>query len=212
MATSTLQAPDTVEDIVERLGSIPLSRIRATPPMGTATEADVLAADAQGLLCELVDGTLVEKAMGYGESGVAIRIDHFLLSYCEVHDVGNVTGADGMVRLFPGLVRIPDVAFVSWARLPDRAVVEQSLPDLVPDLAVEVLSESNTPREMARKRAEYFRAGVRFVWIVDCETQTVDVYRSEQDRRTLTIDDTLHCEELLPGFGLPLRKLFRSRS
>ena len=73
------------------------------------------------------------------------------------------------LRLFPGLVRIPDIAFVSWARIPGGRMPKEPIPDLVPDLAVEVLSPSNTPREMALKRRHYFEAGVRLVWIVDPE-------------------------------------------
>ena len=57
----------------------------------------------------------------------------------------------------PGLVRIPDVAFISWGRLPNRRVPTEPIPDLAPDLAVEVLSVGNTPGEMARKRQGLFR-------------------------------------------------------
>ena len=72
-----------------------------------------------------------------------------------------------MVWLFRGLVRIPDVAFTSWERLPGRRVPPEPIPELAPDLAVEVLSQSNTEAEMTRKRGEYFAAGVRLVWLVD---------------------------------------------
>ena len=61
-----------------------------------------------------------------------------------------------MVRLAPGLVRIPDLAFISWQRLPERRVPTDPIPGLVPDLVVEVLSDGNTAAEMDRKRREYF--------------------------------------------------------
>jgi hypothetical protein len=156
--TATLQPPpakliDTLEELVEGLGNIPLYRIRFRPPPGTATEADVLELhDRENRLCELVDGVLVEKAMGYRESVLAGVILTLLRLFVRSRNLGLVSGADGMVRLFPGLVRIPDVAFASWERLPNRRMPTQRVPHLAPDLAVEVLRDSNTEDEMNRKR------------------------------------------------------------
>ena len=64
-------------------------------------------------------------------------------------------------------LRIPDVAFVSWDRFPDGEIPADPAPEIVPDLAVEVLSRSNSAGEMSRKVKEYFSAGVRLVWYVD---------------------------------------------
>ena len=105
-------------------------------------------------------------------------------------------------------MRIPDVSFVSWDRLPQRRVPRQPIPDLVPDLAVEVLSEGNTPREMEQKLQEYFTAGVRLVWYVDPVLQEVHVYTAPDQREVLTADHTPHGGEVLPGFTLPARQLF----
>ena len=71
-------------------------------------------------LCELVDGTLVEKAMGFEESRLAAELIHLVKSYLDRNDLGICVGADGMMRIAPGLVRIPDVSFVAWTRLPGR--------------------------------------------------------------------------------------------
>ena len=113
-----------------------------------------------------------------------------------------------MLRLAPGLVRIPDISFISWDRLPQRRVPRQPIPDLVPDLAVEVLSEGNTPREMEQKLQEYFTAGVRLVWYVDPVLQEVHVYTAPDQREVLTADHTLHGGAVLPGFALLVRQLF----
>lgn len=78
-------------------------------------------------------------------------------------NLGLVTGEAGMMRLAPGLVRITDVPFISWERFPGRRVPTEPIPDLAPDLAVDVLSERNTEGEMSRKRREYFDAGVRLM-------------------------------------------------
>lgn len=113
-----------------------------------------------------------------------------------------------MLRLFPGLVRAPDVAFLSWARLPDRRVPLQAIPAASPDLAVEVLSKSNTPAEMARKRGEYFGSGVRLVWEVEPDDRTVAVYDAPDRFDLLRGADALDGRDVLPGFTLPLRDLF----
>ena len=131
-----------------------------------------------------------------------------LAVFVEQHGLGIVAGADGMLRLAPGRVRIPDVSFVSWDRLPQRRVPRQPIPDLVPDLAVEVLSEGNTPREMEQKLQEYFTAGVRLVWYVDPVRQEVRVYTAPDQHEVLTADHTLHGGEVLPGFTLLVRQLF----
>jgi hypothetical protein len=81
-----------------------------------------------------------------------------------------------MMRLGTGLVRIPDVSFISWDRMPGRQIPARPIPDLVPDLAVEVLSEGNTDKEMERKRGEFFRAGVRLAWFIDPVDRTAVVY------------------------------------
>src|SRR4051812_31261543 len=147
----------TVADLVHWLGGIPLDRIRFHPAPGTATEADVAATDdGNKRLCELVDGVLVEKAVGFFESYLAATLGASIVGFLNRQDLGIVVGAAVMLRLAPGLVRSPDVSFISWDRLPGRVIPTDPVPDLVPDLAVEVLSVSNTPAEMARKRAEYF--------------------------------------------------------
>ncbi len=86
--------------------------------------------------------------------------------------------------------------------------MRQPLPDLVPDLAVEVLSEGNTRREMEQKLREYVTAGVRLVWYVDPGRQEVHVYTAPKQHEVLAAGHTLHGGEVLPGFTLPVRQLF----
>ena len=171
-------AIETLADLLEQLGAIAPARVRFRPAPGTATEEDVLAIrnSPERRLCELVDGVLVEKAMGLRESFLAIALASILRGFVRPRNLGLVTGADGTMRLVSGLVRIPDVAFISWNRLPNRRVPTEPIPDLAPDLAVEVLSAGNTPGEMARKRQDYFAAGVQVVWQVDPNTRTVEVF------------------------------------
>jgi Uma2 family endonuclease len=197
-------------DLLEGFGNIPPERIWLDPHPGTATEKDVIAAWS-GLdrrLCELVQGTLVEKPMGTKEANVALVIGYFLMKYLENRDLGLVLGADGMVRLKIGLVRIPDVAFVSWARLPEGELPDEAIASRVPELAVEVLSVSNTPREMSLKVEEYFRAGVKLVWLIDPKTQTAEEYTSPTTPRHVAKNQALDGHNVLPDFSLSLKQLF----
>lgn len=207
--TATATAIETLADLLAQLGGIAPARVRFRPLPGMATENDVLDVQArEDRLCELVDGVLVEKGMGFLESYLAGALIEILRGFVRPRHLGLVTAPDGMVRLAPGLVRIPDVAFVSWARLPGRRVPREPIPDLVPDLAVEVLSESNTADEMARKRREYFAAGVRLVWQVAPLARTVEVYTAPEQVTVLHEEDMLEGGAVLPGFALPLREFF----
>jgi Uma2 family endonuclease len=145
--------------------------------------------------------------MGYYEARIAAALIYFLESFAWP-DRGIVTGADGAVRLMPKLVRVPDVAFVSWDQFPNRVIPRKPLPNLAPDLAVEVLSESNTAKEMKRKISEYFNAGAKLVWIIDPEARTVHVYTAPDRFTVLTEEQILDGGVVLPGFSLPLQQLF----
>jgi Uma2 family endonuclease len=213
MATATAavpRRPDTFADLLHLLGDVPLERIRAWPAPGTATEKDVVAAreSAERRLCELVNGVLVEKAMGSKESFLAVMLAHLLFSFLDEKDLGVVLGADGALRLRLGLVRIPDVSFTPWSRMPKGELPDEPIATLVPTLAVEVLSESNTKNEMAQKLRDYFEAGVRLVWYIEPETETATVYTSPTKARPLGKDGVLEGGKVLPGFSLPLKDLF----
>jgi Uma2 family endonuclease len=199
----------TVADLLRRFGPIPASRICSDPPPGEATERDLIHLRGCGdRLYELVDGVLVEKTMGYLESALAVWLCYLLQSYLARHDLGFLAGADGSVRLMPELIRIPDVSFVSWDRLPKREIPADPIPDLAPDLAVEVLSEGNTAQEMRRKLKDYFLAGVRLVWYIDPLTRTVTVYTAPDRPTRLTEDRALSGSDVLPGLELPVRQIF----
>jgi Uma2 family endonuclease len=112
------------------------------------------------------------------------------------------------VRLFPGLVRIPDVGFASWDCLPGRKRPRKPVPHIALDHVVEVLSKSNTKAEMARKLGEYFQAGVRVVWLVNPKTRSVHVYTAVDRLAVLTGNQSLDGGDVLPGFSLMLSELF----
>lgn len=213
MAAITTPTITTFADLLDRIGHVPAERIRFRPAPGTASVDDVLdVRRRERKLCELVDGVLVEKPMGYFESILAFELGALLLAHVKKHQLGVVSGAGGTVELMPELVRIPDLAFISWARFPGGRMPADltPIPRLVPGLAVEVLSRSNTPAEMQAKREDYFAAGVRLVWEVDLPTRSVMVYSSPTDFVTRTTTDSLDGLDVLPGFILPVAQIFES--
>ncbi len=207
---SIVQAPiETVADLLEQLGDIPPYRIRMHPMPGTATEQDVLDLhNRTGRLYELVDGVLVEKVMAFYESSVASVLIQLLKNFLDQHPLGIVTGEAGMMRLGSGLVRIPDVSFLSWDQFPNRLLPRDPIPSLYPDLAVEVLSASNTATEMARKCQDYFDAGSRLVWLVDPPSRTVEVYTAPGQSTVLNESQSVDGSPVLPGFALSFREWF----
>jgi len=199
----------TVADLLDRFGPIVCRRIRHDPPPGTATEQDVVDIhNHEGLLFELVDGVLVEKTMGIQESYLAVVIASLIREFVERGDLGIVLGADGMARLAPGLVRIPDVSYVNWDRFPGRKVPAAPMLNLAPNLAVEVLSPYNTKREMERKLIEYFDAGVVLVWYIDPRARTATAYSSPNDGIHLDASQSLEGGTVLPGLSIALHELF----
>lgn len=194
-------------DLQEHLGGIPLERIRLRPSPGTATEDDVIEAERRDHLCELIDGTLVEKAMGWREARLAMVLGHLLESFLEKHDLGVVVGEGGMLRLMAGQVRIPDVGFFSWNKFPNRELPQEPIPDLVPDLAVEVLSRRNTEAEMQRTLCDYFAAGVRLVWLIDPRQHCTRVFTALDQVSVVGEDQPLSGGEVLPGFQVTLGEL-----
>ena len=202
-------AIETLADLLQYLGGIAPDRVRFRPPPGTATEEDVLAIHTrEGRLYELIDGVLVEKAVGLRESYLASVLITILWSFVRPRNLGIVTGEAGTMRLAFGLVRIPDVAFISWQRLSGRRIPTEPIPALAPDLAIEILSASNTPGEMARKRQEYFAAGVQVVWQIDPNARIVEVYTTPEQSTVLRETQILAGGTALPGFVLPLHELF----
>jgi Uma2 family endonuclease len=198
-------------EVQQQLGGVPLWRVCSNPPPGFADVADVdRLRNCERRLYELVDGTLVEKDVGFQESMIAMLLGRLLGNFVEERDLGVVLGADGALQVLPDQVRIPDVCFLSWGRFPNRELPAEPVPELAPDLAVEVLSAGNTTREMERKLHDYFTAGVRLVWYVHPETRAAQVFTSPTEVETLAADGILRGGDVLPSLELPLAVLFQN--
>src|SRR3982750_4237210 len=214
--TATLPPPapapprrfDNAAEWLRALGGVPLERIIFDPWPGTATEADLLRfVERDKRLCELIDGTLVEKPVGYWETLIAQNLATDLGIYVREKGLGALAGADSTMRMAStGRIRLPDLCFVSRERLPRT---REPVPTLAPDLAVEVLSEGNTAEEMLQKLREYFASGTRLAWIIDPATRTVAIYHGpEGPTRVLDERASLDGEQVIPGFTLPVTSLF----
>jgi Uma2 family endonuclease len=196
-------------DLQRHLGDIPAERIRLVPPPGYATEEDLIEIAAhEDRLYELEDGVLVEKPMGWYEAILATLISTRIGIYLETHDLGQVLGADGSLKILPRKIKIPDVSFISWERFPKERLRRRPVPALVPDLVVEVLSETNTKNEMDDKLAKYFQAGVRLLWYVDPESRSAKAYTGPGDVTDISEDGSLDGGNVLPDFEISLRWLF----
>lgn len=204
-----VSASNTLADLLHELGDVPLARIRRNPYPGTATVKDVERIQAEEKrYFELVDGVLVEKAMGYRESVLAMVFIWHFQNYSRSHRRGMIAGPDGLLQLIPKLVRGPDASFTFRDSVEGGKVPTAPVPLLVPDVVVEVMSPSNTRREMERKLGEYLSAGVRLIWYVYPEERVVDIYAASPTPRRLTAADTLDGGDVLPGFTLKLAELF----
>lgn len=177
-----------------------------TPPTPDA------APDLDDILYEVIDGRVVEKpAMSAFENWVANCLSRWMITSQVVDQLGQVV-TEMLFHLDPvrKLKRRPDVAFVPFERWPqDRPVPMNEAWEVVPDLAIEVISRSNTVSEVDEKLEEYFQAGVRLVWVVLPVPKKVYVYASPTAVRILKSPDDLDGGPVLPGFRLPLEDLFR---
>ena len=197
-----------LDRLSRHFGGIPAERILRDPEPGTATEDDLLRRDGVGRTCELIDRCLVEKAMGASESLIAGILIQYLRNYLDARPLGIALSSDGTIKLEQGLVRAPDACFISWDSIGSDDFPEAAFPLLPIDLAIEVVSRSNTVKEIARKIDEYFAHGTKLAWVIDPKKNVVDVYRSPTDKKRLAEGQTLRAPKVLPGFSIPVSKLF----
>jgi Uma2 family endonuclease len=158
-----------------------------------------------GRLLELIDGEIAEKVGSFTPSQIAALILIELGIYLKSNPIGRVTGADGSYTISEDNEFIPDVAYISKVRLPERPEREAPIP---PDLAVEVKSPTDRLRALRRKAERYLEAGTRLVWLVLPDDQSIEVYMPDADVLVLRPGDTLDGGEVLPGFTLAVSAIF----
>lgn len=156
----------------------------------------------------LRDGTGRPVPPGYEHCDHTATILVEMRTYVKARKLGNVVSELGFIlKRNADLVRAPDVAFISQEKLQAQGRTRKFW-EGAPDLAVEVLSPDDRPGEVLRQVGEYLDAGTRLVGVVRAMSRRVSVYRSPDDVRTYGPEDTLCGEEVIPGFSLPVSKIF----
>ena len=167
------------------------------------TLEDFLESDLKGY--EYVKGVLIPMPPTSGEHGdISTNLFLFLGPYVYENQLGRVYTSDTGFRIGERVL-MPDIAFVSSARLPDDRRKAFSIP---PDLAIEIVSPTDIHYNVIEKAFAYLDAGTRLVWIIEPVGKTVTVYRSQTDIKTFTIDDTLSGEDVVEGFSCQVAQLF----
>jgi Uma2 family endonuclease len=181
----------------------------ATTQQLTAEEFFALPDPIDGSKQELVRGKVVAMpGPGLEHGEVQVNIATLLKTFLRANPLGRVFTESGVVTdRKPDTVRGPDVSYYSKERLPlDKRVVAYH--DQPPDLCVEIVSPSNTKKELRAKIKEYFFAGVRMVWIADPEDRSVAVLVAPDEGRTLWGETPLEAPDILPGFLYKVSDLF----
>jgi len=169
------------------------------------TEEEFLRLPDDGRKWELVEGEAREVPAGHEHAVMVINIGVMLKPFARGR--GFVAGSQAGFRMASGNIRSPDVSFTRKERMPGGQPSE-GFEDFAPGLAVEIISPSEQPDEMARKVAEYFGAGAEQVWHLFPDTRRVTVYYSPFDTADFGPQETLDAGDLLPGFSCRAEELF----
>jgi Uma2 family endonuclease len=159
---------------------------------------------------ELVRGELYRMSPSGHEHGrVAMRVGARLASFVEARGLGETYAAETgfVLGRSPDTVRAPDASFVSNATLQRTSPASGFFPG-APDLAIEVISPSDTFTKVEEKVSEWLAAGTKVVVVLDPERRAGRVYRPAGEILTLELEDTLSVPDLLPGWSLPLAEIF----
>ena len=184
-------------------------KVETPEPTKTPVTGEELLAMGDIGRSELIEGEIIQIAPTGDEHGyIESNIDTALKPFVRERKLGRVmTGEVGIyIRRNPDTVRGADVAFISNERYAQRG--KSAFLDVAPDLVVEVMSPDDRWSEVMKKLGEYFSIGVRLVWVVEPETQTVYAYRSLTDVRCFTRDEILVGDDILPEFALPVAEIF----
>ena len=173
----------------------------------TFEEFQKLQQDQEAIRYELDEGELIEMTpASYEHNRIRGRIEQWLREYPEAQNLGEVV-AEMDFRLSSGVVRTPDVSFITAKHLQDIHPKDALLQG-APALAVEIISPSNTASEIVRKRSQYLAAGCQAVWVIYPEQREIEIFRPDDRPLILGEQDSLTDERLFPGLSLPLTYIF----
>ena len=175
------------------------------------TADELLAKPPDGFVYELIKGELIKVSPppGHEHGLVAMNIAGPLFEYVKTNNLGNVYAAETgyLLEEDPDTVRGADVSFVSKKRLEATSPVKGYWKG-APDLAVEVISPSDTVGRIEGKVAEWLESGTRLLWVVSPKMRTVTVFRSLTEIAVLTDKDRLEGGDVIPGFQVSVAEIF----
>jgi Uma2 family endonuclease len=176
------------------------------------TEAELEALPEDGFIHEIVDGELVMSPKNNFEHGnICTRLSGAMREFSRSRRLGAVLDSSTGFWMLNRNCRAPDISFIPKARLLKLGFSPRSrrfFPG-APDLAVEVLAPSNTRAEIDARLRDFFSSGTQLVWIIDPESESVEVCRSLTERRLIGPGGELDGEHVLPGFRYPVADLFK---
>jgi Uma2 family endonuclease len=175
------------------------------------TDAEFMALNRDGHRYEIVNRELIDMGnSGAKHSYVCSVLMIFLGGYVHIQKIGAMFDSSTAFKMKSGNKRSPDISFMAKERLQGLEELPDGFLEGAPDLAVEILSPSNTVEEIHNKLVEYFENGSRLVWVINPKEKYVLVYRSSQEPdRLLKSVDSLDGEDIVPGFTLPIAELFQ---
>lgn len=175
-------------------------------PTHTVTDDDLLRLPRDGRKYELVDGEIRVSPAGGRHGEISLRLGAWLLAFVTEKRLGKVFDSSTGFRMLTGNLRSPDASFVAAHRLPGGKAPTGFF-EIRPDLAAEVLSPSDDPRQTLDRVGEYLSGGTRLMWVIDPEARRAAVYRSLTDVRHIAEGDALDGEDVVPGFRCVLSEL-----
>ncbi len=197
-----------IENPTENLTENPIEN---PPEKKIWTDAEFMALNEDGHRYEIVNGELIDMGNSGAKHGYVCSILMICLGgYVLQQKLGAMFDSSTAFKMKSGNKRSPDISFVAKERLQGLEELPDGFLEGAPDLAVEILSPSNTVEEIYNKLVEYFENGSRLVWVVNPKEHYVLVYRSSQEPdRLLKSTDSLDGEDIVPGFSLPVTDLFQ---
>jgi Uma2 family endonuclease len=187
---------------------IAMIAVENKPASKVWTDEEILNLPHDSYTYEVVDGELVMSPKNNPQHGnICVRISARLLDYADARNLGQVFDSNTGYWMVNRNLRAPDVSFLASGRLPKGSAT--AFFHGAPDLVVEVLSPTNTRRELDERLRDFFESGTKLAWVIDPEERCAEVCRSPIDRRMVGPGGILEGENVLPGFKLPLADLFR---
>ncbi len=176
------------------------------------TEEELQSLPDDGFIHEVVDGELVMSPKNnFEHEGICGRLFAALHDFNRQHKLGALRGSSAGYWMRNRNCRAPDISFIPKQRLLDLGFSPKSRKFFpgAPDLAVEVLSRANTRAEIDGRLRDFFESGAQLVWLIDPETESVQVCHSLTERSLIGPGGELDGEHLLPGFRYPISDLFK---